>query len=652
MRSWPAAICAALVLVAALAGCTRGGNAPGPRVIILGIDGLDPELLERRMAAGEMPNFARLRREGGFRRLDTSIPPQSPVAWASFITGTDPGGHAIFDFLRHDPRTLDIAESTSYRKEPFRAFGLPLWGGGMVNLRRGKAFWEHLEEAGIAATLFRTPANFPPTGGATRTFSGMGTPDLRGTNGTFTYFTDEPPEDAASFTGGEVVQVEVRDNTVRASLRGPPPVAGEGEPVSVPLRVYISPALHPELQVARIDAGGERRILRPGEWSDWVPLDFPLFPGVSAGGIVRFYLKELRPAFKLYASPVNLDPARPALPISTPARAAPDLCCEVGPYYTQGMPEDTKALQWQVFDDEEFFDQAWGVLEESERLLEHELGRFRGRDGLLFFYFSTIDQACHVLWRTLDESHPGHRPDFSPRLKGAIPALYAAMDRILGRVLQEVDARTTLIVMSDHGFAPFRRAVHLNNWLAEEGFLALYDAREPRGKRLKEDVDWLRTRAYAMGFNGIHLNLFGREPNGVVTEKTRAAVLDEIERRLLAWKDDDGTPVVSRVYRAAEIYSGPYLEQAPELIVGYARGFRASWVTPLGKLGRAVIEDNTDVWSGDHMIAAQEVPGVLLANRPLLKERPNLVDLPVTVLDIFGIARPAAMSGSSVFKEN
>lgn len=624
------------------------GSSGAPRLIVLGIDGMDPTILDRLASDGKMPAFRRLAAEGGYRRLGTTMPPQSPVAWSTFITGLDPGGHGIFDFLRHDHRTFAVAESNAFRKEPTRVLGLPLWGGGFENLRKGKAFWEHLEEAGVDATVIRVPSNFPPVGKTSRTLSGMGTPDLRGTNGTFTYYTTSPPADAADFSGGVVERVEVRDGVIAARLDGPPTDDAGITLASTPLTVYLGP----DGPLARIDVGDERRVLAEGEWSDWVRVRFRISAGVGVSGIVRFYLKEVRPTFRLYASPVNIDPDDPAVPISTPSRLVRELSATVGPFYTQGMAEDTKGLEWGVLDQEEFAAQARIVLEESRRLLEAELARFRGRSGFLFFYISSIDQCSHMAWRTQDPTHPGWRPDFPPQVSGFLSSLYEEMDPILERVLEEVDGRTTLIVMSDHGFAPLYRVVHLNNWLAEEGYLALYSAGPTAGKRLASDADWSRTRAYAMGFNGIWLNLFGREPSGTVAERERGALLEEISSRLLAWRDPEGgKPIVLRTYRREEIYSGRYVSQAPDLVVGYARGYRASWDTPIGKLGPGTIEDNMEEWSGDHLMAAEEVPGVILSNRPLRKESPDLRDLAPTILEVFDIPRPAEMAGSSVFAE-
>jgi len=637
-------------------GC--GGGPPAapvePRVLVLGIDGMDPVQLLERMRKKEAPNFARLARDGTFVPLGTSIPPQSPVAWSNFITGMNPGGHGIFDFLRHDRRTLAIADSTTLLKKPSKLLGIPVGGGGMVNLRHGRAFWEYLEDRGIPATVFRVPANFPPVGRTTRSFSGMGTPDMRGTKGWFTYYTDRPPTNAEDVSGGSVVAVEVRDHVVRTELAGPPNQFREDEAeVRVPLTVYVDP----DRTVARIDVGTEKILLTPGEWSDWVRVEFPMFPLVSnPTGIVRFLLKSLSPTFRLYASPVNVDPMDPAFPISTPGGEVRKQGRALGGFYTQGMPVDTKAFEWDVLDADEFLMQAFSVLKERERLLDYELEQFRRRGGFLFFYFSAVDLTNHMMWAAGDPRHPGHRDGASPRVRNAMRLLYREMDRVLGRVLDGLEDKTTLIVMSDHGFAPYYRQVHVNNWLAREGFLCPFESQQGDGESepldgasIREDVDWARSKAYAIGFNGIHLNLQGREAMGRVLEKEKEKVLGEIEQRLLAWRDPaNGKRVVSRVYRPEVVYSGPYVHQAPDLLIGYARGYRASNATALGKFGPVEIENNLDRWSGDHMIAAEEVPGILLINRKLHVRQPRLVDLPVTILDLFGTAKPASMVGESL----
>ena len=640
-----------------LTACGRGSEpaATDQRVIVIGIDGMDVKRVRSLMAAGKMPNFSRLAARGAFLPLATSKPPQSPVAWSNFITGMNPGGHGVFDFLRHDHRNFNVAMATSRVEKPSRFLGIPV-GGGMVNLRQGKAFWEYLEDRKIPATVFRVPANFPPVGTSARTFSGLGTPDLRGSSGEFTYYTDVPPENAKKVTGGVVVPVTVEDHVVRTRLAGPPnPFREDRAEVSEPVTVYVDPAR----KGVRIDVGGNKVLLTPGEWSDWVRVTFPFVPAVaSASGIVRFYLKSLTPHFRLYVTPVNVDPADPAFPISTPDEAVQEQHRHLGPFYTQGMPVDTKALQWRVLDEEEFLLQAMGVLKERERFLEYELRRFHDTTGFLFFYFATVDLTSHMMWSAMDPKHPDYREGLSDRVRTAMATIYQEFDRILGRVLEEEDDRTTLVIMSDHGFAPYYRQVHLNNWLKEQGFLCLYDGEKIDGEKIEkaslqgDDVDWLRTRAYAIGFNGVFLNLQGREALGRVSLRNRDKVLGEIERKLLRWRDPaTGKAVVSRVYRSDRIYSGPQVSSAPDLVIGYARGYRASNGTALGGFGSTVLEDNRETWSADHMIAAEEVPGILLVNRPVLKQNPGLVDLPVTILEIFGIPRPDVMVGASLFKQ-
>jgi predicted AlkP superfamily phosphohydrolase/phosphomutase len=181
--------------------------------------------------------------------------------------------------------------------------------------------------------------------------------------------------------------------------------------------------------------------------------------------------------------------------------------------------------------------------------------------------------------------------------------------------------------------------------------LSVFDPRNLKGLKLKgdDDIDWFRSYAYAIGFNGVFLNQFGRQTSGKVTDRDKEEWLTKIERALLAWVDPKtGKNVVSRVYRPEEIYSGPFLGNAPDLVIGYARGYRASDATAQGYFGKELIEDNMDPWSGDHMMAAEEVPGILLSNRKIAGKTPRLVDMPVTILKLFGIDKPEPMTGENV----
>ena len=197
-----------LFAAALLPSCRRAGSDwhGKQKLIILGIDGMDPQLLKQLMHEGKMPNFSRLASQGSFRLLTTSIPPQSPVAWSNLITGMNAGGHGIFDFIHRDPKTLEPYFSASRVEGPKHGIHLgnwviPLGGGSAEQLRKGKAFWEILDQHGVPNSVFRIPANFPPVPANGQTLSGMGTPDLRGTYGTFSFYTDDPAAETGAVEG-------------------------------------------------------------------------------------------------------------------------------------------------------------------------------------------------------------------------------------------------------------------------------------------------------------------------------------------------------------------------------------------------------------------------------------------------------------------
>lgn len=569
------------------------------------------------MDQGHLPNFTRLKELGSFQTLGTSNPPQSPVAWATFTTGLDPGGHGIFDFIHRDPESMMPVPSLSL---------VDAKGKGRLN-RQGQPFWAYLSEKGIPATLLKVAANFPPDGLPGQVLTGMGTPDLEGSYGTFTYYTAAPEEPPEDLSGGRFVPIEVRDGLARASLVGPPKPGGHE---SAPMQVWVDQGS------ALIEVGEERVMLKDGEWSEWIPASFP-----SAPGIVRFYLKSTQPHLQLYASPVNMDPCRPAQAITSPEAFSRHLCQCCGRFYTQGMPEDTKALVHGVLSDGQFLEQNELVLQERRRLFEQGLSEFK--EGLFFFYLSTPDILSHMYWNTIDPEHPGFTPERSEGYSRAILSAYLEADQFVGRALEQADQDTLLLVVSDHGFAPYYRSFNLNGWLKEQGYL-----RQSRAG----GTEWTRTRAYGMGFNGLYLNRQGRESQGIVSEAQGQQLLEEISTRLMEWKDpDSGEPVVSRVYRSEEVYAADYRELAPDLVVGYKRGYRASWRTVLGYSEGAILEDNTEPWSGDHLIDPALVPGVLLCNRRLPAEEADLRDLAPTILSHFGVPVPAEMKGRDLFRQ-
>lgn len=642
-------------------GC-QSAPAVGRRVIVLGFDGLDHELTRQMIDIGRLPGLARLAGTGGFSALGTSIPPQSPVAWSSFITGLDPGGHGIFDFIHRDPETLIPYLSTSEAKPSTKFFRLGQWkfprdAARVELLRHGTAFWEILADAGVDATVFKIPSNFPPVECEARSLSGMGTPDILGTYGIFTYVTDDPPENT-DLSGGRVVAVSVDRGRFTAEIPGPPNTYREGDPETL---VSFSCVIDPAHPAATFEVGGERFVLQVGEWSDWVTLRFPLVPwlrhvplaGGSAevSGICRFYLMETRPSLRLYITPIQLDPRAPAMPISTPHEYSRELAEAVGPYYTQGLPEDTKALEEGILGDADYIGQARLIFDERMAQLRHELARFRTLDrGFLFFYFNTPDQSCHMFWRALDAESPLH--DEAAAHAGRVREIYANCDRALGEVVAATDdGRTLIAAMSDHGFAPYNRSFHVNTWLLQNGYLALRPGVQPEDVSYLTGVDWASTKAYALGINGLYVNLRGREKRGAVGQGAeRDALLAELTAKLQAVTDPaSGRPAIKYAYRTDRIYSGPYAKQAPDVIIGYHRGFRGSNESALGEIPPEPFADNLLKWSGDHCMAADEVPGILAANRPIAVADPELLDMAPTILRRFGLEPPAEMKGRDVF---
>ncbi len=627
------------------------------KVIVIGMDGLDHGLVKGWIEAGKLPTFEKVLRAGGdIRPLRSSIPPQSPVAWSNFIAGTDPGGHGIFDFIHRNPQASNIndfmvfsAAETTAARHTLRIGQtiLPLSGGGVRNLRGGKAFWQNLEEHDIPSTVIRMPSNYPPVATRQRTLSGMNTPDLKGTYGFFNYYTNEAKavtEEAGG--GGEVHDVYVVGNRVEAKLPGPANSFRTGNPkTEIDFKVFIDPVN----RAAKIVIQDQEFILKEKEWSGWKRVRFHFMPTQSAAGICLFYLKEVRPKFKLYISPIHIDPGDPALPISTPDSYSRELERRFGPFFTKGLPADTAALDNDVLDEEEFLAQDDLVLRESLDLLDFELARFN--EGLFFYYFSSTDQRQHMFWRLIDPDHPGYDPKLAAKFGTTIEKIYVEMDRVLDRILAKVDADTTLLIMSDHGFNPFRRCFNLNTWLFQNGYHRLAKPWKQEELGFFENTDWSKSAAYGVGLNGLYINQRGREREGIVAAgPDKENLVREIARKLEALTDPKtGEQAILHAYVAKDVYHGAYVDKAPDIVLGFNRGYRISWQSPLGGFPKAIFEDNTMKWSGDHMTSPDVIPGIIVANRQIRTAEPALFDLTATVLDVFGIAKTKDMIGTTIF---
>lgn len=627
------------------------GKTESPvRMIILGMDGMDPRLTDLLIKEGKLPAFQKLRAMGDFSPLRTSTPPQSPVAWSNFMTGMNPGGHGIFDFIHRNAENYTPISSSAETSEAARTLNignlvLPLSGGEVVPVRQGKTFWQYLEDKNIPSTVYKMPGNYPPAETGQRTISGMGTPDLTGAFRNFNYYTTESREMKPDIGGGEIHEVYVIGNRVDAVLPGPVNSFKKNRPkTSINFKAFIDP----EYPVAKIAVQDHEFILNEGEWSGWKRIHFDMIPTQRAVGICRFYLKQVHPHFKLYVSPINIDPADPALPISTPDSYARELADKFGPFYTQGLPADTNALDHGVLDEREFLSQDDLVLEERARMFDYELDRFE--TGLLFYYLSSTDQRQHMFWRLIDKNHPYHDEKLAAELGGSIRNIYIEADKLLDKALSKVDKNTIIMVMSDHGFSPFRRTFNLNSWLKQAGYHTLIDEWAP-SESLFLNTDWTRTKAYSYGINSLFINQRGREAEGIVSPGTeKRALVREIIEKLEAYRDPEtGEKPVLKAYSAEEAYSGGAMADAPDIILGFNTGYRMSWSSPLGRITKNILGNNMEKWSGDHCMDPSVVPGILFTNKKIRAASPSLIDLTATILHTFGIEQPEEMRGKPVF---
>lgn len=629
------------------------------KVVILGLDGLAPEICEMLMARGELPNFSRLKERGTYRRLGTSNPAMSPVAWSSFATGSDASHHGIFDFLTRDRRTyLPMLSSSAvhgqakfFRLGPWR---IPYKRGGVRFLRRSVSFWKILSDYGVFSTVLRVPITFPPERINGLMLAGMDIPDLRGTMGSFTYYTQSA---SAEKIGGMIVTLPRNGNPLRTTLSGPTSPLN-GKPVELPMHINRSNGS------AEIRIGEETIRLREREYSPWVRLTFKAAPNIKMTGIARFYITQLDGDFGLYVTPIHIDPEKPVMPVSSPAVYSTYLCQLLGPFGTLGLAEDTWALNERILDEEGFLKQAYLYHEERKTMWFHALKKLR--KGMVCCVFDLSDRLQHMCFRYLDENHPANHGKDTTRHKDALFDMYRNMDALVGETLACVDDHTSLFVISDHGFKTFQRGVNLNTWLWRSGYLTLKEGRAGLGEFLT-DVDWMKTQAYAIGLGGIYVNLKGRERHGIVDKTHHKALKSRIAAELLALSDPKTSQhpemsqhlktgqhpkrserAVNGVTDTSRDFKGPYRNDGPDLLVGFAEGYRVSWDCARGLVTPEIFEDNTKSWSGDHCMDPRIVPGILFTNLRIDEENPNLMDMAPTVLDLFGIDAPEHMVGKSL----
>jgi predicted AlkP superfamily phosphohydrolase/phosphomutase len=626
------------VLWGALTGRQGYKQAKVKKLIFLGLDGLDPGLAERYMTEGKLPNLRRLREQGGFHRLRTTFPALSPVAWSTFATGVNPARHAMFDFLNRSMSSYLPYLSSSRVTGPAKVLKLgkyrvPLSRPIVEMRRKSKTFWQILGQRQIPSTILRVPITFPPEKFNGRMLSAMCTPDLLGTQGTFALYTTRTV--GREMESGNRVALRRESDLFRGIIQGPPNALHEDAlPMEVPFTLRMSNDGGAEFEIV-----GERHQLVRGEYSPWITLTFSAGLGIKVRGIARFLLTESGAEVSLYATPINIDPEQPALPISHPSYYSAYLAKLLGAFSTLGMAEDTWALNEHAIDSDAFLKQAYLIFEERKAMFFSALDRTRR--GVVACVFDTTDRVQHMFFAQKDGGSEYSR---------VIEDLYCRADELVGRAMTYVDSDTVLFVLSDHGFTSFERGVDLNAWLLENGYLALKEGATGGSSYLK-DVDWSRTRAYTFGLAGIYINQKGREAEGIVPAAEGGALKQELAARLSGLYDPQrAKPAVRQAWPSDSLYTGPYLDAAPDVIVGYADGYRASWDSAVGKVTGHVFADNEKAWSGDHCVDPHLVPGVLFSNRKIAAVDPGIEDMAPTALDLFGIDPPPHMEGKSLLK--
>ena len=676
------------------------------RVIVLGFDGVDARYTEKWMDEGKLPNLARLRDRGTFRPLRPTIPAQTPVSWSTFSTGIDPGRTGIFDFLRRDPKTyLPVFAAFDDDTEPlllgknnaiaaavivfvlllivalaFRSWirvavavvacvaaggafyfakkWIPETRPGVINRRQGIPFWEAAANAGKKARVIHVPVTFPahdfPAG---EMLSGLGVPDMSGRVGKPFFFTSELDFHRTGTNEFSIQVVPLEDNqgVIHTTIQGPPNKLFKEPPyISIPMNITVAK----DRQSVAIDVSGQRFSLRAGQWSNWTEFVFPFNPLIKLHGVSRFHLIAIQPEVKLYLSPINFDPRHlpPGLKISSPTRWASELAREHGLFKTLGWQIDTWAISEGFATEQMFWDDMTWTVGMNRKLFDSFL---RGNEQLMVQCFEFPDRVGHVFWRIVDPTHPAYDAAIAAKWQNALLDAYRLMDDIVGDAMKAADEQhAALIVLSDHGFASFRKSVNYNTWLVLNGYMTLKSGVQVKERNVEmlfdqgqfwENVDWSHTRAYAMGLGELYINVRGREAQGIVQPGAEYETLKaELKARLPQMMDPDGgARPVRRVLTREEIYRQFDPNIIPDLFITNNDGYRVSWQTSLGGIPKNVIDVNKQVWSGDHCSVDPElVKGIFFYNRKLTTDRsPYIADVYPTVLGLLGVKAPYPLDG-------
>jgi len=594
------------------------------KILLIGIDGMDPEVTNKLMSEGMLPNFLKLKETGSFAKLKTVLPAESPVAWTTIATGTNPGKHGLFDFIARNPENYLLEIAITKQKSRYSTKFEPSM--------KGTPFWRITSDAKIPTTVIRWPATFPPDKVSGVMLSGEGVPDIRGFSSGYFIYTSKHSDKNEEKT----IEVSIDNGIINSKVFGP--LGNDKNPIEKPIQIKKG------TNKAVIIVDDKQYPIEVNGWSDWIKIDFKVGFMKKVSAITKAYLFSVEPEFNMYLGSIQIDPKNPVVDFSYPGRYSKELADAIGLYNTLGMPEDTNALNENAITDKVFLEQVAQIEDEKNKMFWYEFNRFD--KGLLAFVFDSGDRLQHMYW---DEKNL-FNVEGGLSVNKEVENYYIKKDELLGEVLNKIDNQTALMIFSDHGFTSFERAVSINTWLVDNGFMTLTnDYNEEDEGALFKFVDWSKTKAYSAGFAGIYINLKGREGQGIVEESEKEGTVNDIIKKLEYFKDPkNNKKVITNAYKREEIYHGNYIGNAPDIVIGFEPGYRMSWQSAIGGLTQEIFTDNLKKWDGDHIVDPLHVPGVLFTNFKVNNENPCLMDIAPTILGILKINVPEEIDGKSL----
>lgn len=712
-------------------------SQPQGRVIMIGLDGFDFELTKTWMENGSLPHLQTLAEQGCFGQLATSNPAQSPVAWATMATGTNPGQHGIYDFLKrgkdsYQPQ-LGITEVKAWTITGWFArviFGVILiliyilfflsfadtfsvlpykrsWQFIIVvvattigflsleynlpwsipyphSLKQGKSVWTIAGENQIKTIVLDAPIAFPAEkvdGG--ELLCGFGVPDLAGTNGIWFHYSTVYQNKTPTETGGFLMPLAGSNPNWKSEVSGPRDllIAQSYEKYKQKLAVaidtekeeilpkmealnttmYMSVPLYVKQlpdQKLKITLNTTSVEVANGEWSPWITIEFKMTKLIKISGIARIRVLQTDPP-EFYMTPIQFNPLDVPfnIDISEPDSFAKELAEKHGQYATLGWPEATNAIKDGKISEQVFWEDMKNTFEMRRTIFYEQLAREDWQLLMAFFY--APDRAGHIYWRFLNPQHPDTQNPELQTYRDCLLKTYQMCDDLVGHTMEQLKPNDFLLVISDHGFAPFQFEVNLNSWLLQNGYLKLKENSSDRRLQINDlynnrdslcqQIDWAQTKAYSIGLGSIYLNIRSREPQGIVEPGEPAEALAKEIAEKLEQLQHDGQQVIHQVYIGKKIYQGSCQNEAPDLIVGFCKNYRVSWQCTLGAISPNIVEPNRLIWSGDHCsIASELIPGVIFSNHSLTLSQTHLMDIAPTILQHFDVSIPSQIEGKAI----